>query len=211
MPNPAAVFKKELFAYLFKNKITFKENALSANEAMLKSLPVHNATHLIDSIYSPPLDSMNYWFLKRSVNLYGEAFLKSLVTLKLGFGVREGTYEKAIGILKNFWQQKGISPAALNIFDGSGLSPANRVTTNALVTVMQYAKKQNWFASFYNALPDMNGIKMKDGYISGVRSYTGYIKSKNGAEYTFSFIVNNFSGSAGAVREKMWKVLDVLK
>ncbi len=211
MPNPAAVFKKELFSYLYKNKITFKGSAVTGNEAILKNIPVHIATHFIDSIYSPPLDSMNYWFLKRSINLYGEAFLKSLVAQKLGFGVREGTYEKAIDILKNFWLQKGIESSALNIIDGSGLSPANRVTTNALVTVMQYAKKQNWFASFYNALPEMNGIKMKDGYINGVRSYTGYIKSKSGSEYTFSFIVNNFSGSAGAVREKMWKVLDILK
>jgi D-alanyl-D-alanine carboxypeptidase/D-alanyl-D-alanine-endopeptidase (penicillin-binding protein 4) len=76
---------------------------------------------------------------------------------------------------------------------------------------MQYAKNQSWFPSFYYALPETNGIKMKDGYISGVRSYTGYVKSKTGAEYTFSFIVNNFDGSAGTVREKMWKLLDVLK
>ncbi len=57
----------------------------------------------------------------------------------------------------------------------------------------------------------MNGIKMKDGYINGVRSYTGYIKNKAGNEYTFSFIVNNFDGSPATVREKMWKVLDILK
>ena len=52
---------------------------------------------------------------------------------------------------------------------------------------------------------------MKDGYINGVRSYTGYIKSKDGTEYTFSFIVNNFDGNPGTVREKMWKLLDILK
>jgi D-alanyl-D-alanine carboxypeptidase/D-alanyl-D-alanine-endopeptidase (penicillin-binding protein 4) len=52
---------------------------------------------------------------------------------------------------------------------------------------------------------------MKDGYINGVRSYTGYIKNKQGVEYTFSFTINNFDGSASSVREKMWKVLDLLK
>ena len=95
--------------------------------------------------------------------------------------------------------------------DGSGLSPSNRVTTKALVTVLQFAKQQKWFPSFYNALPEMNGIKMKDGYIGGVRSYTGYIKSKNGTEYTFAFIANNFDGSPATVREKMWQVLNILK
>ena len=156
---------------------------------------------------SPQLDSLNYWFLKKSINLYGEAFVKTIAYEKLKFG----STDSGIAIIKNFWKQKGIEPSALNIIDGSGLSPANRVTTNALVTVMQYAKQQQWFASFYNALPEMNGIKMKDGYISGVRSYTGYIKSKTGNEFTFSFIVNNFDGNPATVREKMWKVLDILK
>lgn len=211
IPNPADVFKDELFTHLLKNKITFKGNSYSANAAAIKNVSIHSATHYIDSILSPSFDSMNYWFLKKSINLYGEAFLKSLIKQKLGFGINDATYDKAFEIIKNFWKEKGIEPSALNIYDGSGLSPANRVTTNALVTVMQFARQRNWYASFYNALPEMNGIKMKDGYINGVRSYTGYIKSKSGIDYTFSFIVNNFDGNAATVREKMWKVLDILK
>jgi serine-type D-Ala-D-Ala carboxypeptidase/endopeptidase (penicillin-binding protein 4) len=164
-------------------------------------------TYVLDRYFSPQLDSINYWFLKKSINLYGEAFVKTIAYEKTSFG----STDTGIAIIKNFWSTKGIEKSALNIIDGSGLSPANRVTVNALVTVMQYAKQQKWFSYFYNALPEMNGIKMKDGYINGVRSYTGYIKSKGGAEYTFSFIVNNFDGSAATVREKMWKVLDILK
>lgn len=211
MTDPAAIFKHELFAYLNQQQVRFKGNAITGNESLIKNIPVHNATHLLDSIVSPSLDSMNYWFLKKSINLYGEAFLKSLATAKTGVGLREGSYEKALSVLKEYWQQRGIEPSALNVIDGSGLSPANRVTTHALVTVMQYARKQSWFPSFYNALPEINGIKMKDGYINGVRSYTGYIKSKSGVAYSFSFIVNNFDGSAATVREKMWKLLDILK
>lgn len=162
---------------------------------------------ILDEYFSPPIDSINYWFLKKSINLYGEAFVKTIAYEKTKFG----STDTGIAIIKDFWSKKGIEKSALNIIDGSGLSPANRVTTNALVTVMQYAKQQKWYASFYNALPEMNGIKMKDGYISGVRSYTGYIKSKNGSEYTFAFIVNNFDGNPSTVREKMWKVLDILK
>ena len=76
---------------------------------------------------------------------------------------------------------------------------------------MQYARDKNWFPSFFYDLPEINGIKMKDGYINGVRSYTGYIKNRSGEEYTFSFIINNFDGNPADVREKMWKVLDILK
>ena len=80
-----------------------------------------------------------------------------------------------------------------------------------LVSVLQYAKKQLWFSSFYDALPLINGIKMKSGSISGVVSYTGFIKSKSGKEYTFAFIINNFYGSSNDVRKKMWALLDLLK
>lgn len=141
------------------------------------------------------------------MNLYGEAFIKTIAYQKSKFG----STTKGIELVKDLWKTKGVEPGALNILDGSGLSPVNRITVHALVTVLQYAKQQSWFGSFYNAMPEMNGIKMKDGYIGGVRSYAGYVKSRSGNEYTFSFIVNNFDGSPGTVRQKIWKLLDLLK
>ena len=167
----------------------------------------YDTSHLFYILKSPPLDSIVYWFLKRSINLYGEALVK---TLAYEF-TKAGATDSGVNIVKNFWNTKGIDPAAMNIIDGSGLSPANRVTAAALVNVMQYAKKQSWFPSFYNALPEINGIKMKSGSIGGVVSYTGFIKSKTGVDYTFAFIVNNFDGSANEVRKKMWGLLDLLK
>lgn len=178
-------------------------NSLMNNEKQV----LFQSQKILTTLYSPPLDSINYWFLQKSVNLYGEVFVKTIAYEKTKFG----STDTGVNIIKDFWSKNGIERSALNIIDGSGLSPANRVTTNALVTVMQYAKKQNWFSSFYNALPMQNDIKMKSGYIGGVRSYTGYVKSKSGAEYTFAFIINNYDGNPGAVREKMWKLLDILK
>ena len=156
---------------------------------------------------SPPLDSINYWFLKKSINLYGEAFVKTIAFEK----TKIASTDTGINIIKNFWSTKGIEKSAIKIIDGSGLSPANRVTTVALVSILQYAKQRPWFSSFYYALPDINGIKMKDGYIGGVRSYAGYVTSGTGIQYSFAFIVNNFDGNPAAVREKMWDVLNVLK
>ena len=94
---------------------------------------------------------------------------------------------------------------------GSGLSPLNRVTTHAQVEVLKYAKTKDWFPYFYNALPVYNGMKMKSGSISDVKGYCGYQKAKDGTEYIFSFLVNNYSGSSSGVVNKMYKVLDVLE
>lgn len=162
---------------------------------------------LLHTHVSPPLDSIIYWFLKKSINLYGEALVKTIGLEK------QGLASTTIGleIIKYFWSQRGIGKAAINIIDGSGLSPQNRVTTHALVTIMQYAGSRPWFNSFHHSIPEINGIKMKSGSIGGARSYTGYIKSNIGSEYTFAFIVNNYDGSASETVRKMWRVLDVMK
>ncbi len=156
---------------------------------------------------SPSLDSIVYWFLKKSINLYGESLLKTLAHEKSGFGSIEG----GIDLIHQFWEQNGLDRSALVIMDGSGLSPQNRVTPYALVRVMRFARTKPWFRYFYDALPEINGIKMKSGSIEGVRSYTGYIRSKSGKEYTFAIIVNNFDGSSGPLVKKIWRVLDILK
>jgi serine-type D-Ala-D-Ala carboxypeptidase/endopeptidase (penicillin-binding protein 4) len=157
--------------------------------------------------FSPPLDSINYWFLKKSINLYGEALIKTLAYEKNGFGATDS----GVVIIKNFWKAKGLDPDELNINDGSGLSPMNRVTAHAQVEILKYAKTKNWFPSFYNALPDYNGMKMKSGTIRDVKGFCGYHTSKAGKEYIFSFLVNNYNGKSGELVQKMYKVLDVLK
>jgi D-alanyl-D-alanine carboxypeptidase/D-alanyl-D-alanine-endopeptidase (penicillin-binding protein 4) len=163
--------------------------------------------NVIHTHYSPPLDSINYWFLKKSVNLYGEALIKTFAYKKTGFG----STEKGVELLKDFWMQHGIDKGSVNIMDGSGLSPQNRVTADAEVKVLQYAKTRPWFNSFFNALPEFNGMKMKSGAIGGARAYTGYHTASNGAQYIFSIIVNNYTGSSSEAVKKIYKVLDVLK
>lgn len=200
MPHPAIQLAATLEAAL-KNKPL--EDVLS-NNSVLDNI---DSTHVFYTYHSLPLDSIVYWFLKRSVNLYGEALLKTM-----GYELtKSGSVDSGVSVVKNFWKEKGIETSALNIIDGSGLSPGNRVTTASLVTVLQYAKKQPWFPSFYNALPEINGIKMKSGSIGGVVSYTGFIKSKTGEDYTFAFIINNYDGGANDIRKKMWRLLDLLK
>jgi serine-type D-Ala-D-Ala carboxypeptidase/endopeptidase (penicillin-binding protein 4) len=82
---------------------------------------------------------------------------------------------------------------------------------HAQVEILKYAKTKNWFPSFYNALPDYNGMKMKSGTIRDVKAFCGYHIAKDGKEYIFSFLVNNYTGKSSELVQKMYKVLDVLK
>lgn len=173
--------------------------ATSTNEAP--------AFETLGTLYSPSLDSINYFFMKRSVNFYGETLVKTIAFEKTGIG----STDKGLAIIKNFWKEKGIDPSALHMLDGSGLSPQNRVTVDALVKVLQFAKSRPWFNYYYDALPLYNQMKLKSGTIGGAKSFAGYHTAKDGTGYTVAIIVNNFDGSAGEVVKKMFLVLDELK
>ena len=201
IPSPAFQLLSELDMELLNDSIR------AANISVNYLTSEIEKTVVIDSVLSPSLDSINYWFLRRSINLYGEALIKTVAHKKTGIA----STEKGVEIVKDFWSHQGIDKAAINIIDGSGLSPQNRVTTNALVKVLQYAKKRQWYNSFYLSLPTYNGMKMKSGSIGGARSFAGYHSSKDGKDYIFAIIVNNYDGSASAMVRKMYQVLDALK
>ncbi|MFD2247468.1 D-alanyl-D-alanine carboxypeptidase/D-alanyl-D-alanine-endopeptidase [Pontibacter ruber] len=162
---------------------------------------------LFHTVSSPPLDSIVYWFNRKSINLYGEALLKTIAYQKQG----SSDSDKGLELIRDFWQKQGIAKTELAMVDGSGLSPLNRVTTHAQVQLLQHARKQDWYQGFYTSLPVYNGMKMKSGTIRGVKGYCGYHKGKDGKEYVFSFLVNNYNGSASELVQKMYKVLDELK
>ena len=157
---------------------------------------------------SPTLDSIVYWFLKKSINLYGEALAKTLALQK----GKTASSENGADVIRDYWKGKGIGVEAteLNMHDGSGLSPQNRVTTHAQVAVLQYAQKQSWFPGYYNAFPEYNHMKLKSGTINGAKSFCGYHTGKDGKKYILSIIVNNYNGSASALVQKMYKVLNCL-
>ncbi|MET0634416.1 MAG: D-alanyl-D-alanine carboxypeptidase/D-alanyl-D-alanine-endopeptidase [Chitinophagaceae bacterium] len=156
---------------------------------------------------SPSLDSIIYWFNKKSINLYGEALIKKIAAEKNGFG----STETGLDLLKEFWKVRGIDPTEIDMSDGSGLSPQNRVTTHAQVEVLRYAMSKPWYPRFLDALPEYNGMKMKSGTIRKVKGYCGYQRSSSGRTYVFSFLVNNYSGNASSLLPKMYAVLDLLK
>ncbi len=169
--------------------------------------PTSNKIKSIHLQYSPVLDSINYWFMRKSVNLYGETLVKTFAFEQS----QKGKTEDGLEIMKDFWKTKGIDPASLRMIDGSGLSPQNRVTTQALVKVLQYARSRPWYTQYLAAFPEYNKMKLKSGTIGGSKGFAGYHTSKEGVSYTVAVIVNNYDGSANEIVRKMFLVLDELK
>ncbi|HEX8314699.1 MAG TPA: D-alanyl-D-alanine carboxypeptidase/D-alanyl-D-alanine-endopeptidase [Flavisolibacter sp.] len=207
MPSGKNQFLATLLDTLSKKAIT-KEAADVVVDKFSKNKLPENITVFHTEI-SPPLDSISYWFLKRSINLYGEALART-IAFKQG---KTASSDNGAEEMQNYWSKKGlgIDKSELNIYDGSGLSPLNRTTTHAQVSILQYAKKQSWFSGYFNGFPEFNGMKLKSGTISRVKSFSGYHISKEGKQYIVSFIVNNYNGASSALVQKMYRVLDILK
>ncbi len=205
LPDPSMTLGNALDKVLSQNKIR-SGRKLTIYKEYPMGYGIRNSTTFYMHL-SPPLDSINYYFLKRSINLYGEALLRTIAYEKTGFG----NTDSGVAIIRRFWQERGIERSALHILDGSGLSPQNRVTAHSLVTALQYARTKPWFASFYYDLPEFNRMKLKSGSIAGARSFAGYHTSKDGTEYTVAIIINNFDGSSSSIVNKMFAVLDELK
>lgn len=175
--------KEELSESLSKNNIAFTGEIVSGKSLIKQSKEIPLSTNNITTYNSPTLDSIVYWFLQKSINLYGECLLKTIAYKQNNVG----STTNGITDLKKFWQQNGIDSSAINVEDGSGLSPQNHVTTFAMANALLYAQKQNWFPGFYNALPVYNNMKLKSGTINSVKAFAGYNTASNGKKIYSGF------------------------
>jgi D-alanyl-D-alanine carboxypeptidase/D-alanyl-D-alanine-endopeptidase (penicillin-binding protein 4) len=207
VPDPATDL-----AHHLKNRLKAAginaETIITARELVANNLTFQANAKILDSYTSPSLEKIVYWFNQKSINLYGEHLVKTLAWKQ----DKEVTTPEGVNVIKDFWSKKlGINKNAMNIYDGSGLSPANRITTMAMSQILQSVKKESWYGSFYESLPTYNNMRMKSGSISDVIAYAGYHTSSNGTSLVFSIMMNNYSGSSSAARQKLFNVLDVLK
>jgi D-alanyl-D-alanine carboxypeptidase/D-alanyl-D-alanine-endopeptidase (penicillin-binding protein 4) len=206
LPDPAfdAAFRLEDTLKRLGVLITGEPESALSLAAKGQSVPATAGN--FTTISSPSLSKIVYWLNQKSINLYAEQLLKT-IAWKSG---KTPTTNNGAEVVQNFWKERGIDPNTLNIFDGSGLSPADRVTTTTMAHVLQSARKEAWFPDFYESLPVYNNMKMKSGSIINVLAYAGF-QTHNGRELCFSIIVNNYNGNTSGIKEKLFRVLDELK
>jgi len=207
IPDPAFDVAYRLADTLKRLRIDVVQGPESVKTITAKNMVLPTGETLLVNHLSPKLSRIVYWLDQKSINLYAEQLLK---TIAQASGKKVST-PSGVEVEQNFWQARGIDTRSLNIADGSGLSPGDRVTTLTLATILKSAKGQPWFADFLESLPVYNNMKMKSGSINNVLCYAGYQTTKNGREVCFSIMVNNYSGSSSGIKQKMFALLDELK
>ena len=170
----------------------------------------------VATLQSPPLGLIAAQTLKPSQNLYAELILRTLGKVSAPpptAATANRTSEAAgLGVVKMFLREAGISPSALVLTDGSGLSWHDMVTAEATLQLLTYMHRHKYAAVFRDALPIAgvdgtlknrfkgtlaeNNLRAKTGTLSSASSLSGYVRDAAGEELAFSIMVNNYPEDA---------------
>lgn len=164
----------------------------------------------IITTYSPALSEIVRVCNHVSHNLFADAMVKTVgLQYKPGKNDVISSFDRGVKIIKQYWEKKGIDTFPLNIHDGSGLAPSDKVSAQFIGDILTYMATQSKEAKTFNASlprPGLDGSvrnflkgsklqgksRLKSGGISRVRSYAGYIES-DGKRYAVAVFSNNYS------------------
>lgn len=210
IPNPAGWFGAHLQQVL-------QGKGIKSNDARVTNddIDLSKADKML-TIKSLPLRAIVDLANVKSKNIYCEALLRTLPQ------ARQVTAADGIEFVEDFVKKKGLDQDELQMVDGSGLSPFNRVTASFFTDFLVKTEKGNATPSRYDLLPEvgvegtvkwvrlpkeMQGrVWQKSGYISGVISYTGWIQAKSGEWIATSIMVNGHTANNAQVRKQIFKI-----
>lgn len=218
LPNPSLTFSQVVKDHLFKTGIfcqgEAKDHYSSSNGAGVKQI--------ITQFYSPKLIDIINETHKKSINLYAEGILK-LLSSSCSINNTDGN---SLGAVDDYLLNKGFNKNEFIIYDGSGLSPLNKVTTKLMAKLLSQTADNDNFEQFYNSisiagnsakggyLKNMlkgtiaaNNLRAKSGYITGARSYAGYVNNSLNKMLAFSVIVNNYTCSNSEMKSYLEEIL----
>ncbi len=157
---------------------------------------------------SVPLGDAVKLINKISQNLHTEMLLRTVAQQN---GVW-ATPDELMKVPADFYTAAGIAPGDVIQADASGLSRHDLVTPRAIVTMLSFAQKQSWFATYYASLPvaGVDGtledrmkntpaagrIHAKTGSVEHVRTLSGFAETASGRRVIFSFLSNNQGGKS---------------
>ncbi|MEN3943770.1 D-alanyl-D-alanine carboxypeptidase/D-alanyl-D-alanine-endopeptidase [Prosthecobacter sp. SYSU 5D2] len=101
-------------------------------------------------------------------------------------------------VVRDHWLARGLAFEGLRMEDGCGLARADFIRPLDLAR-LQHLARQGPHGEFYreSLLVSADGaVRWKGGAMSGVRSYTGYVKGTSGAEFSFALMMNHFRSAS---------------
>ena len=173
--------------------------------------PVSTGAFVLASRTSVPLLQDITVTNKVSQNLHAETWLR---LLGQHFG-EDGSIVEGARVVRAQMLRAGVQPQDFFFYDGSGLSPEDRITPRALTTLLRYVAEQPWGADFRSTLPTggidgtlsdqflhgpLHGqVFAKTGTLEEVNTLSGYVTAKNGRTLVFSVLCNGHMPDAKGI------------
>ena len=216
IPDPPLVMAKIIDRKLRDSGIMITGQPTTTRMALI---PTENFVRVYETV-SPPLKDIIRVLNHESINLYAEHLVKELGRTSRN----RGTTEDGLSVIMGFLKEKGLYRGGLFMEDGSGLSPLNTVTSEQIVEVLRYIKRESrYFDDYISSFPDpgkegtlrnyfrdpifASALKAKSGSMTRVRAYAGYLTTMSGKNLVFCIIVNNFDGPSRAVVAHIEEIL----
>lgn len=212
MPKPAQACADLFTVYLRSHGISVSR---AASECIKKT---DKCVNLLDYT-SPTYYVIAQYTNMTSNNIYAEAIYKYMGYKAHGVG----SYDNGAKVVNEFLRSHNLQSSGVNLVDGCGLSPSNRVTTDFLCRFLMECSNCRFYNDFYKSLPlaGENGtvknmlsglpsdvtVRMKSGSIEGVRAFAGYVTTAKGEHLAFAVICSDYTCTGTQMRNKLEKVI----
>jgi D-alanyl-D-alanine carboxypeptidase/D-alanyl-D-alanine-endopeptidase (penicillin-binding protein 4) len=182
--------------------------------------PLH--VPVLASHLSAPLADDVLFTDKTSQNLHAE-----LLFHRLGRRVfcGQGSSIASARMVRAFLLHAGVAEDDFMLYDGSGLSDHDLTTPRALTSLLVFAARQPWFASFKAALP-VGGVDgslsarftgplkgrvfAKTGTLGETRALSGYVVTDSGRTLAFSILTDTHFPGTTADRTAADRIVELL-
>ena len=159
---------------------------------------------------------------KVSQNLHAELLLRLLGKVH----GTDGSFAQGTRVVRQFLTEAGVDDGDFFLYDGSGLSPDDRIAPRAYTQLLAYAARQPWGAAWRETLPvaGVDGtlagrfknsrlkgrLWAKTGTLNEVNALSGYLTVASGKTLAFSILVNAHRPGSEAELQAIDRIVEAI-
>ncbi len=159
---------------------------------------------------------------KESQNLHAELLLRLLGKT---FG-SDGSFAQGSRVVRQFLLDAGVNDADFFLYDGSGMSPDDRIAPRAYAQLLSYAARTDWGTAWKDTFPIagvdgtlVNRFKnsplkghlwAKTGTLNETNALSGYLTAASGKTLTFSILVNGHRPGSDAEIQAIDRIAEAI-
>jgi len=178
---------------------------------------------LFDEHTSEPLSEIVKWMNRESDNFFAEMLLKTVAAEKYN---TEGSTELGLEIVKEFMNTAGLDSGSVVLKDASGMASATLLKLSDLNKLLVWMQNHPEWDSYFESMsagaqngtlkfrfgssPVAGNFYGKSGFVTGVRTLSGYLNTQKNNRLIVSLATNNYAVKTSVVDVFHQRILEYL-